>query len=110
MTDTLVSTERMVRVSGQLGLQTARNHTRGRQEEKACMLLAPLKETGLSWLSGRLLVKVGTSSLLTVTSIPTNVLSIFWASLGCTQTTDHRLDTSDSQKLASAPFGDQGNP
>lgn len=56
------------------------------------------------------LVKAGTSSLLTVTLIPTNVLSVFWASLGCTQTTDHSLDTSDSQKLASAPFGDQGNP
>lgn len=87
MTDTLVSTEGMVRVSGHLGLQTARSHTRGRQEEKACMPLAPLKETGLSWLSGHLLVKAGTSSLLTVTSIPTNVLSVFWASLGCTQTT-----------------------
>ena len=87
VTDTLVSTEGMVRVSGHLDLQTARSHTRGRQEEKACMPLAPLKETGLSWLSGHLLVKAGTSSLLTVTSIPTYVLSVFWASLGCTQTT-----------------------
>lgn len=74
------------------------------------MLLAPLKETAFSWPASHPLVRAVRSSLLTVTPIPTNVLSVFSASLERTQTMDHRLDSSDSQKLPSAPIGDQGDP
>lgn len=108
VTGTLVSTEGMVRVERAPGSIDSKKSHEGQTRGRSMHAASP--STGFSWLSGRLLVKTGTASLPTVAPIPTNMLSIFSTSLGHTRTTDHRLDTFDSQKLPSAPFGDQGDP
>lgn len=71
VTDTLVSTEGMIKVERAPGSTDSKESHKGPTRGESRHAASPSKS--FSWLSDRLLVKAGTSCLLTVTPIPTNV-------------------------------------